>query len=48
MHSSIHVFQSEKFWKYLSYEAHAFLKKHSKFYVDSKNAVKYPQNIFEF
>ena len=48
MHSINHAFQSEYFRKCLSYEAQVFFSKFSKFYVDSKNTIKYPQKIFGF
>ena len=46
-HLSSHVFQSQRFLKYLSYEAQ-FFSKNPKFYGDFRNAMKFPQKVFGF
>ena len=46
MDSCNHVLWSEKFRKYLNYDAHIFFSESSKLYVDSENAIIYGQNVW--
>ena len=48
MHLSKHVFRSQWLQKYLSYEAFLFFSKCLKFNVDSKNAIKSWEKVFDF
>ena len=48
MHLRNPTFSSLSFQKEITYEAHLFFPKYSKFYVDAGNAAKNSENIFWF
>ena len=42
------LFRSQKFWKYLGYDTHLFLKKFSKFNAHFRNERENPEHVFCF